>query len=101
MGMNVAQATLETAGNPRLVWYSNLFNEEERFADFRARTELVKKELGPHGLAGANYSPHHLALCYGPIFQWVDIFKHNGMSMFWAEDYIFSVPETPLVVTIT
>jgi hypothetical protein len=87
------------AGNARLVWYSNLFNEEERFADFRARTELVKKLLGPNVLAGANYSPHHLALCYGPIFQWIDIFKHNGMSMFWGEDYIFSVPELPQILS--
>jgi len=46
-------------------------------------------------LTGANYSPHHLALYYGPVFQWVDNFKHGGMSMHWAEDYIFSVPEAP------
>jgi hypothetical protein len=96
LGMEPASATLTgDGGDPRLVWFSNLFNEEERFADFRATTEEVKKLFGPEVLAGANYSPHHLALCYGPVFQWVDIFKHNGMSMFWAEDYVFSVPELP------
>ena len=40
---------------------------------------------------------HHLVLYYGPIYQWVDIFKQNGMSMFWGEDYIFSVPEAPQI----
>jgi len=29
----------------------------------------------------------------------VDLFKHNGMSLFWAEDYIFSVPEVPQIIS--
>lgn len=98
-GVEPAAATLVDSGNAHLVWYSNLFNEEERFADFRSLTELAKKEIGPNVLTGANYSPHHLALYYGPIYQWVDIFKHQGMSMFWAEDYIFSVPEVPQIIS--
>ena len=97
LGTDPAQANLVQQGNPRLVWYSNLFNEEERFAEYRASTEAAKAAIGKHVLTGANYSPHHLALCYGPVFQWVDIFKHQGMSMFWAEDYIFSVPEVPQI----
>jgi hypothetical protein len=98
LGVEPAAATLGDAP-PRLAWYSNLFNEEERFAAYRAMTELAKKEIGPHVLTGANYSPHHLALYYGPVHQWVDVFKHQGMSMFWAEDYIFSVPEVPQIVS--
>lgn len=92
------EVTLDDS-RPRLAWYSNLFNEEERFADYRRMTQVAKEVIGPHVLTGANYSPHHLALCYGPIFQWVDVFKHGGMSMFWAEDYIFSVPETPQILS--
>jgi hypothetical protein len=99
LGLEPNAAVLTESGNGRLVWYSNLFNEEERFAEYRALTELAKKEIGPHVLTGANYTPHHLALFYGPIFQWVDIFKHQGMSMFWAEDYIFSVPEVPQIIS--
>ncbi len=95
--VDVAKARLADTG--RLAWYSNLFNEEERFAGYREMTELVQGLFGKEVLTGANYSPHHLALCYGPIFQWVDIFKHRGMSMFWAEDYIFSVPEVPQMVS--
>ncbi|MFN4260552.1 MAG: beta-galactosidase trimerization domain-containing protein [Gemmataceae bacterium] len=99
LGIKPEDATLTLTGDPKLAWYSNLFNEEERFAAFRANTELVRELIGPHALTGANYSPHHLALCYGPVYQWVDIFKHNGMSMIWAEDYIFSVPEVPAILS--
>jgi hypothetical protein len=99
LGVAPDQAVLTPTGDPRLVWYSIKFNEEERFAFYRAMTELTKKLLGPEVLTGANYSPHHLILYYGPIYQWVDIFKYNGMSMFWAEDYIFSVPEVPQIIS--
>ncbi|MFO0870970.1 MAG: hypothetical protein U0935_18750 [Pirellulales bacterium] len=97
LGIDPSELKLVKEGHPKLVWYSNLFNEEERFADYRANTEAAREAIGPHVLTGANYSPHHLALCYGPVFQWVDLFRHQGMSMFWAEDYIFSVPEVPQI----
>ncbi|MDA0842128.1 MAG: hypothetical protein O3B01_01570 [Planctomycetota bacterium] len=93
------QAAVADESTHRLAWYSQLFNEEERFAHYRSLTELAKEVIGPHVLTGANYSPHHLALCYGPIYKWVDIFKHQGMSMFWTEDYIFSVPEAPQIIS--
>lgn len=99
LGVAPEQAKLTETGDARLAWYSNLFNEEQRFAIYADATKAVKEAIGPEVLAGANYSPHHLALSYGPIYQWVDIFKHNGMSMFWAEDYIFSVPEVPQIIS--
>jgi hypothetical protein len=83
----------------RQAWWSQQFNEEERFAAYRAMTQRTKELIGPHVLTGANYSPHHGCLYYGPIYQWVDIFKHQGMSMIWAEDYIFSVPEVPQIIS--
>ena len=97
LGMPPAQAPLVQSGAARPMWYSNLFNEEKIFSQFRANSEVARQVFGPQVLTGANYSPHHLALCYGPIYQWVDLFKHNGMSMFWGEDYIFSVPEAPQI----
>ncbi len=97
--MPLNEAKLTEKGDSRLVWYSNLFSEEEVFAGFRATTAFARQRFGPDVLTGANFSPHHLALCYGPIYQWVDLFKHQGMSMFWAEDYIFSVPEVPQVLS--
>jgi hypothetical protein len=109
LGVNPDEAKLTNPsavppGDPReelrrLAWYSNLFNEEETFGMYRENTQVAKETIGPHVLTGANYSPHHLALYYGPIFQWVDLFKHNGMSMFWAEDYVFSVPEAPQLIS--
>lgn len=86
-------------GKTRLQWFTQQFNEEERFAVYREMTKRAKELIGPHVLTGANYSPHHGCLYYGPIYQWVDIFKHQGMSMFWAEDYVFSVPEVPQIVS--
>lgn len=99
LGVEPAAAVLAKDGGPRLAWYANLFNEEERFAHYRENTLAAKTALGAHVLTGANYSPHTLALYYGPVHQWVDIFKHQGMSMIWAEDYIFSVPEVPQIIS--
>ncbi|MFO0825207.1 MAG: hypothetical protein U0792_19160 [Gemmataceae bacterium] len=99
LGVEPEQAQLTPDGNARLAWFSQLFNEEERFAVYRAMTVKAKELIGPQVLTGANYSPHHGCLYYGPIYQWVDIFKQQGMTMFWAEDYIFSVPEVPQIVS--
>ncbi len=99
LGLPIEKATLTGSGEGRLGWYSNLFNEHERFGDFRKMTATVEQKFGPKVLTGANYSPHHLALCYGPVYQWVDLFKARGMSMIWAEDYIFSVPEVPQMIS--
>jgi hypothetical protein len=99
LGVEPDKAILTPTGDPHLVWYSMRFNEEERFGHYRAMTELTKKLLGPEVLTGANYSPHTPVLCYGALHQWIDIFKHKGMSMFWTEDYIFSVPEVPQILS--
>jgi len=99
LGVAPEKAQLVESGNSPPAWYSQLFNEEERFAHYRSLTAVARKQIGPQVLTGANFSPHHLALCYGPVYKWVDLFKHDGMSMFWAEDYIFSVPEVPQVIS--
>jgi hypothetical protein len=99
LGVDPGEASLSPEGNPRLAWFTQQFNEEERFAAYREMTKLAKELIGPHVLTGANYSPHHGTLYYGPIYQWVDIFKQQGMTMFWAEDYVFSVPEVPQIVS--
>lgn len=86
--------------NPRIYWYAQLFSDEQIFKHlFRAMTEHVEREVGPQALTGANYSPHKQPQFYGPLNQWIDIFKHRGMSMFWTEDYIFSVPQPPQIIS--
>lgn len=99
LGVDPAAANLSDLSNPRIAWYAQIFNEEERFAAYREMTAIAKQLIGPQVLTGANYSPHHGCLYYGPIYQWIDIFKQQGMSMFWAEDYIFSVPEPPQMIS--
>lgn len=85
--------------NRRVGWYAQTFNEEERFGFYRDLTSQTKAFLGPQVETGANYSPHHMPMYYGPIYQWIDIFKQNGMTMYWAEDYVFSVPMPPQIIS--
>lgn len=85
--------------NRRVGWYAQTFNEEERFGFYRDLTAQTRGLLGPQVETGANYSPHHMPMYYGPIYQWIDIFKHNGMTMYWAEDYVFSVPMPPQIIS--
>ena len=100
LGMPIDKAMLaDRDANPRVGWYANLFSDEQRFAYFRDMTALAKKLFGPQVQTGANYSPHGQPQYYGALNQWVDIFKHNGMTMYWAEDYIFSVPQVPQMIS--
>jgi hypothetical protein len=98
-GVDPASAPLAKTGDLHVIWYSHLFNEEQRFESFAANTKLAEQLFGPEVLTGANYSPHIAPQYYGPIYQWVDIFKHRGMKAFWTEDYIFSVPESPQMIS--
>ena len=94
-GVNPDETAL--TGNARLNWYSYLFGAEQRFADYRSLNKAAVEAFGPQVLTGANYSPHHGVTYYGHNLQWVDAFKHNAMSMFWTEDYIFSMAEPPQI----
>jgi hypothetical protein len=89
----------DRATNRRVGWYAQTFNEEERFGFYRDLTAQARALLGPQVETGANFSPHVMPMYYGPIYQWIDIFKHGGMSMYWAEDYVFSVPMPPQIVS--
>ena len=61
-------------------------------------TKFAEEALNKDVLTGANYSPHPPPQYFGPIYQWIDIFKFRGMSAYWTEDYIFSVPEPPQMI---
>jgi hypothetical protein len=99
LGEDPAQATLSDTARPRVAWYAQKFAEEEQFAYYRNLTRLAKELLGPQVLTGANFSPHHGTLYYGSVPQWIELFKQQGMTLFWAEDYIFSVPELPQIIS--
>lgn len=99
LGMSPSKAVL-TLNEPRQAWYTQRYNAERQFAHYRHLTEVARDAFGPQVLTGANYSPHYPVPAYfGPIYQWIDIFKHNGMSMFWAEDYIFSMGDLPQLIS--
>ena len=99
-GLNPLEVKLaDRVTNPRIGWYAQTFNEEERFGYFRDMTAQAKALLGPQVETGANYSPHSMPMYYGAIYQWIDIFKHNGMTLYWAEDYVFSVPMPPQIIS--
>jgi len=99
LGFDPAQAKLADQKNPHVAWYAKQFSDEHGISQFRAMTQVAKEALGPQVETGANYSPHGMPQYYGPINQWIDMFKYNGMSMFWAEDYIFSVPQPPQIIS--
>ncbi len=99
LGQEIETAIPTRDGNARAVWYSALFEQRELFAHFRHLTEVAQEVVGPQVFTGANFSPHGLPSYYGSISQWVDLFKYNGMNMFWTEDYIFSMPEFPQTIS--
>jgi hypothetical protein len=94
-GIDPANATL--TGSVRIDWWAKLYGAETAFARYRVLTEAAKRIFGPQVETGANYSPHHGVAYYGDQLQWIDAFKHNAMSMFWSEDYIFSMAEPPQI----
>ncbi|QDU96846.1 beta-galactosidase trimerization domain-containing protein [Lignipirellula cremea] len=58
----------------------------------KERTDILRKHL-PQAAIGANYSPHypqeHMFL--GEVYKWVSVFRENGMTLPWSEDYIWQV----------
>ena len=94
-GIAPEQAPL--TGNNRINWWSKLYGAEVSFTNYRSLTQAAKKAFGPQVETGANFSPHHGVSYYGEQLQWIDAFKHNAMTMFWSEDYIFSMAEPPQI----
>jgi len=69
-----------------------------KFEKAQALTRLSRELMGPQVETGVNYSPHYpLPQYYGAQEHWVDIFKlaPDALTMFWTEDYLFSVPQLP------
>lgn len=97
LGVPPEEATPDA--NPRLKWYARLFGAIRGFARYRQMTEVAEQAFGDQVFTGANYSPHHGVMYYGEHMQWITAFKHNAMSMFWTEDYIFTVPVLPQTIS--
>ncbi|HEV2294750.1 MAG TPA: beta-galactosidase trimerization domain-containing protein [Tepidisphaeraceae bacterium] len=77
--------------NPRLFYYSRLYQHRFGIARQKALTDVLQEFL-PNALIGANYSPHHGPFYLGETFSWVSLFREGAMTMPWSEDYIWQVP---------
>ena len=100
LGIAPGEAKLaDRHANARVAWYAEKFNNEVMFAGFRRLTQLTKELIGPQVETGANFSPHGMPQYYGHYSQYIDAFKQNAMTMYWTEDYLFSVPQPPQFIS--
>ncbi|MHB0939164.1 MAG: hypothetical protein ACYC6A_22460 [Armatimonadota bacterium] len=78
---------------PGLYYWSLRFRYAYGIRAQKAITDAKLKE-NPQLLVGANFSPHypeHHAFI-GETYKWVSLFREGGMTMPWAEDYIWQIP---------
>jgi len=76
---------------PGLYYFSKLYSYRFGIRQLKDRTDILKAHL-PNAGIGANFSPHHKHMYLGPTHQWISLFREDGMTMPWGEDYIFQVP---------
>jgi hypothetical protein len=84
--------TAETAKTkPGLFYYSKLYGHRYGIRQLKERTDILRKYL-PNAGIGANFSPHGQPMYLGSTHHWISLFREDGMTMPWGEDYIFQVP---------
>jgi hypothetical protein len=76
---------------PGLYYYSKLYGYRFGIAEMKKRTDILRKYLPRAGI-GANFSPHQGHMYLGETHHWISLFREEGMTMPWGEDYIFQVP---------
>jgi hypothetical protein len=82
------------AANPGVYYWSRRYRYSYGIQKQKELTDVLRRNL-PNAQIGANYSPHHGGYVHtylGPVFQWVSCFRQDGMTLPWAEDYIWQVP---------
>lgn len=77
--------------NPALYYYSKIYGFRYGIKALKDRTDILRRNL-PNAGIGANFSPHHGHMYLGETHHWISIFREDGMTMPWGEDYIFQVP---------
>ena len=75
--------------------YISLINyTQDGIAAIKERTDIIRK-YQPNAGIGANFSPHHgfaRQAYIGEVYKWVTLFRKEGMTMPWSEDYIWQLP---------
>ena len=79
--------------NPALYYWSKKYQHYYGIQTIKKLTDVLRKYL-PNAGIGANFSPHggYVHAYLGEIFQWVNCFRDDGLTMPWSEDYIWQVP---------
>lgn len=76
---------------PGLYYWSKIYGFRYGIKNLKERTDILRRYL-PNAGVGANFSPHHKHLYLGDTHHWISIFREEGMTMPWGEDYIWQVP---------
>ena len=81
------------ATEPGVFYWSRRYQHTYGIQAIKNRTDILRKHL-PNAGIGANYSPHYPAehRYLGEVHKWVTIFREEGMTQPWSEDYIFQMP---------
>ncbi|MCM8825250.1 MAG: beta-galactosidase trimerization domain-containing protein, partial [Candidatus Omnitrophica bacterium] len=80
--------------NPAGFYWSQKYRNYYGIRKIKELTDVLRKYL-PNAGIGANFSPHHGGYAHsylGEIFQWVNCFREDGLTMPWSEDYIWQIP---------
>ncbi len=81
------------ATQPGVYYWSKRYQYHYGIQTIKQRTDILRKHF-PNAGIGANYSPHypqeHMFL--GEVYKWITVFRQNGMTQPWSEDYIWQVP---------
>ncbi len=76
---------------PGVYYYSKVYGYRYGIKQLKERTDILRKYL-PNAGIGANFSPHHGSMYLGETHHWISLFREDGMTMPWGEDYVFQVP---------
>lgn len=82
------------ASKPGLYYWSCRYRHHYGIQRIKRQTDALRRWL-PNAAIGANFSPHHGEgghFYLGQVFQWVNCFRDEGLTLPWAEDYAWQIP---------
>lgn len=79
--------------NPRVFYWSQRYLYHFGIQGIKQRTDILRGHF-PNAGIGANFSPHYPTehMFLGEVFKWISVFRQDGMTLPWSEDYIWQVP---------
>ncbi len=76
---------------PRRFYFARRFVHHYGIQALKKRTDILRRYLPRAGI-GANYSPHQDVPYLGRVHKWIKVFRQDGMTLPWSEDYCWQVP---------